>query len=119
MIEPATDEHVEPIGPEQGGGPPLAMPWTLVVEGDGGWTADLEHGAPLPRIGDRVEYIADDGTQHRFRVRDVIHTVQSSSGERPRVRDEHGSPNSTVEGAGDRHPGALRAGLPQVIVSGE
>ena len=52
-------------------------------------------------------------------MREVVHTVQSSPIERPAVREEHSSPNSTVEGAGDRLPRTLRAGLPQVIVSHE
>jgi hypothetical protein len=118
VVETANEETTATIGPEEGGGPPTGLPWTLVVDGED-WSADLEHGAPLPRIGDRIDYIADDGHQRRFRVRDVVHTVQSSPVERPRVREESSSPNSTVEGAGDRRPGSLRAGLPQVIVSPE
>jgi hypothetical protein len=110
------DEPREPLGPEEGGGPPLLMPWTLVVEGED-WSADLEHGAPLPAVGDRVEYIADDGTLRAFRVREIVHTLQSSSSERPPVSAEHAGPNSTVEGAGDRRPRELRAGLPRVIVT--
>jgi hypothetical protein len=94
------------------------MPWTLVVDGEE-WSADLEHGAPLPRAGDRIDYIADDGQQRRFRVREVVHTVQSSPLERPTVREERSSPNSTVEGAGGRLPRTLRAGLPQVFVTSE
>ena len=55
-------EQAETLGPEEGGGPPNSlMPWTLVVE-DEDWWADLEHGAPLPRVGDLVEYIGEDGT---------------------------------------------------------
>jgi hypothetical protein len=105
------------IGPEQGGGPPTGMPWTLVVDGDEGWSADLEHAAPLPRIGDRVEFIGDDGRLRRFRVRDVVHTLQRSAGLRPPVRDETTSPNSIVDGGTDGPPGTLRAGLPRVVVS--
>ena len=116
MIETPNTEATATIGPEEGGGPPTGTPWTLVVDGED-WSADLEHAAPLPRIGDRIDYIADDGDQRRFRVREVVHTVQSSPIERPAVREEHSSPNSTVEGAGDRLPRSLRAGLPQVIVS--
>ena len=107
------------IGPEQGGGPPDLMPWTLVVEGED-WSADLEHGAPLPRVGEHVEYIAEDGTRRTFVVRQVVHTVQSSASERPPVRDEATGPNSTVSGPHDAHvPTALRAGLPRVIVAEE
>jgi hypothetical protein len=106
----------ESLGPEEGGGPPISLtPWTLVVE-DEDWSADLEHGAPVPRVGDLVEYIADDGDKRLFRVTRVVHTVQSSSRDRPRVREEHALPNSTVEGPSDGLPRALRAGLPRVIV---
>jgi hypothetical protein len=98
------------------------MPWTLVVieQDEEGWTADLEHGAPLPRIGERLVYIAEDGTQHHFRVHDVTHTVQASASERPPVRASAGSPNATVSGAHPPHaPHGLRAGLPRVFVRAE
>lgn len=103
---------------EEGGGPPDALPWTLVIE-DEDWSADLEHGAALPAVGDVIEYIADDGTQRRYRVREIIHTLQSSAAERPPVREETAGPNTTVAGAGDRIPRALRAGLPRVVVRAE
>jgi hypothetical protein len=105
-------------GIEEGGGPPDALPWTLVVDTEG-WSADLEHGAALPRVGDVIEYIADDGSQRRFRVREIVHTLQSSANERPTVREETQGPNATVAGAGDRVPRALRAGLPRVVVDPE
>ncbi len=111
-----TDDSSDVPGPEQGGGPPALMPWTLVVE-DEGWSADLEHGAPLPRIGDRVEFIADDGQRRSFRVSDVVHTVQRSASERPRVREERVLPNSTVDSPAEEAPRELRAGLPRVYVS--
>jgi hypothetical protein len=106
------------LGPEEGGGPPLLLPWTLVAP-DEQWEADLEHGAPLPRVGERIDYITDDGTHRTFRVTEVIHTVQSAATERPAVREERTGPNSTVNDAGDRHPGSIRAGLPRVVVSAE
>lgn len=106
------------LDPEQGGGPPALMPWTLVVEGED-WSADLEHGAPLPRVGDRVDFIADDGRQRIFRVKEIIHTVQSSASERPPVSAERYSPNSTVDRETSRPPGELRAGLPRVVVTPE
>lgn len=108
-------------GAEEGGGPPPLMPWTLVVDDDpDGWTADLEHGAPLPRVGDRIVYIAEDGTQRAFRVNDVTHTVQASASERPPVREGAGSPNATVSGPHPAHPPhGLRAGLPRVRVTPE
>jgi hypothetical protein len=112
-------EQAEALGPEEGGGPPEAlMPWTLVVE-DEDWSADLEHGAPLPRVGDLVEYIADDGDKRLFRVVRVVHTLQSSSTERPRVRDERSGPNSTVDRPSEGPPRELRAGLPRVVVTPE
>ncbi len=99
------------------GGPPIGSAWTLVVEGDDGWSADLEHAAPLPRVGERVEFIAEDGTRRHFRVTQVAHTLQTSAGERPRVRDEQSLPNSIVADlANDDPPRALRAGLPRVFV---
>jgi hypothetical protein len=94
------------------------MPWTLVVEGED-WSADLEHGAPVPRVGDLVEYITDTGDKRLFRVLRVVHTVQSSSSDRPRVREERLGPNSTVDMPADGAPRALRAGLPRVIVTPE
>jgi len=94
------------------------MPWTLVVEGEE-WWADLEHGAPVPRVGDQVEYIGEDGDKRLFRVVRVVHTVQGSSTERPLVRDEEALPNSTVKMPPGGPPRALRAGLPRVIVTPE
>jgi hypothetical protein len=114
-----SQDPAETLGPEEGGGPPSAlMPWTLVVE-DEDWSADLEHGAPVPRVGDLVEFIADDGDKRLFRVLRVVHTVQSSPGERPLVRDEHAGPNSTVDMPSGATPRSLRAGLPRVIVAVE
>ena len=115
---PVIDEPADTFGPEQGGGPPDLMPWTLVVEGED-WSADLEHGAPLPRIGDRVDFIANDGELRSYRVTEVVHTVQGTASDRPRVRDEHTLPNSVVDGPDDEPPRELRAGLPRVIVAAE
>jgi hypothetical protein len=109
------DAHI--MGPEEGGGPPTLMPWTLVVGDD--WESDLEHGAPLPRVGDRIEFITDEGERRAFRVERVVHTVQRSASTRPAVRDEAASPNSTLDGASDGAPALLRAGLPRVIVTPE
>jgi hypothetical protein len=105
-----------PLG-DEAGGPPLGSAWTLVVEGDERWSADLEHAAPLPRAGERIEFIGEDGRRRHYRVTEVVHTVQTAAGERPPVRDEQSSPNSFVtEGADDEPPRALRAGLPRVVV---
>jgi hypothetical protein len=104
-----------PMRPEEGGGPPVLMPWTLVV--DDSWEADLEHGAPLPRVGDVIEYIGDGGDRRTYRVVRVVHTLQRSASSRPRVREEQLGPNSTVDGPeADGPPLALRAGLPRVLV---
>ncbi len=101
---------------DEAGGPPIGSAWTLVVDGEDGWSADLEHAAPLPRIGERVEFIEDDGRRRYFRVTDVVHTLQRAAGLRPLVRDEQTGPNSVVtDGADDEPPGALRAGLPRVV----
>ena len=100
--------------PEEGGGPPIGTPWTLVVEAED-WSADLEHAAPIPRVGETVEYITEAGERHIYRVDRVVHTVQGSPGERPTVRDEPSGPNSTVSGDHAAHaPESLRAGLPRV-----
>ncbi|HUF07596.1 MAG TPA: hypothetical protein VMP86_09500 [Candidatus Binatia bacterium] len=105
------------MGPEQGGEPPDLMPWTLVVDGED-WSADLEHGAPLPRTGDRIDYIAEDGSQRTFRVKEIVHTLQGSASERPPVAEERSGPNSTVDRA-IGPPRELRAGLPRVVVTPE
>ena len=116
---PTSPELDRPLDPEEGGGPPFGQPWTLVVESEG-WSADLEHASPLPRAGERVEYIAEDGVRRTFRVRDVVHTVQSTASMRPPVRDERSSPNSTVsDGQRALRPTELRAGLPRVFVDPE
>jgi hypothetical protein len=114
---PRTREAREILSPEEGGGPPIGSAWTLEVEGDDGWSADLEHAAPLPRVGERVEFIGEDGQRRFYRVTGIVHTVQTSATERPRVADEQSGPNSIVsDGDVDSPPRALRAGLPRVIV---
>jgi hypothetical protein len=106
------------LGPEEGGGPPVGSAWTLIIDGADGWEADLEHAAPLPRVGERIEFIAEDGSRRELRVTDVIHTVQTSADDRPRVRDEATSPNSYItDGNDDRPPRSLRAGLPRVVAT--
>lgn len=111
---------LDDLGPEQGGGPPAALPWTLVVEGEDGWSADLEHGAVLPCVDDFVEFIGTDGRRGLYRVTRIVHTVQPSAADRPRVRDEATSPNATVnEAAGPPAIRELRAGLPRVFVRPE
>jgi hypothetical protein len=117
--EGARDQQRGDLGeldPAQGGGPPAAMPWTLVVEGDDGWSADLEHGAVLPCVDDFVEFISAEGRRELYRVTRIVHTVQPTASDRPRVRDERVGPNSTVDGADDQPVRELRAGLPRVFV---
>ena len=46
---PSPREPLTDLGPEEGGGPPLALPWTLIVEGEQPWSADLEHPQPSGR----------------------------------------------------------------------
>ena len=120
-VERREDERndLSDLGPEQGGGPPAALPWTLVVEGEDGWSADLEHGAVLPCVDDTVEFIDADGRRSLFRVTRIVHTLQPTASGRPPVRDEETSPNATVD-AGDARPvRELRAGLPRVFVRPE
>lgn len=110
------DSAGDAVGPAQGGGPPDALPWTLVVE-DEGWSADLEHGVQLPCAGDRVEYITERGERRMYVVDAVVHTLQRSSSERPPVADAARGPNTLVESGGSAEPpGLLRAGLPRVVV---
>ncbi|MCV0404406.1 MAG: hypothetical protein K5924_11995 [Chloroflexi bacterium] len=86
--------------PEEGGGPPTGTPWTLQVDGDDGWSADLEHAAPIPRVGERIDFIGEGAAQRSYRVIEVIHTLQPAPDSTPAGRDS---------------PGLLRAGLPRVI----
>jgi hypothetical protein len=114
---PRTLEATEILTPEEGGGPPVGSAWTLEIQGDDGWSADLEHAAPLPRIGERIEFIEEDGRLRSYRVTGVVHTLQPSSSTRPTVAEEASSPNSIVtDGADGAPPRALRAGLPRVVV---
>lgn len=119
VIESDDPAELGELGPEQGGGPPPGTPWTLVVRNEN-WSADLEHAAPLPRVGERIEYIGADGARRIFRVEEVVHTLQASATHRPPVRDEQRGPNTIVnDGPIVEPPRELRAGLPRVVVSGE
>ncbi len=112
---PEEATRLQEMGPEQGGGPPDKLPWTLEVEGQ--WSADLEHGAALPRVGERLEFITDRGARLQFRVKEIIHTLQTSASERPRVGSEQTTPNAVVDAdEATRVPRVLRAGLPRVVV---
>ena len=114
---PAQPGPFDDLGPEEGGGPPLALDNQRPRQGERGWSADLEHGALLPRTGELIEFIGEAGDRRAYRVRAVVHTLQPSASERPPVREEDSGPNSTVSGSTVDHvPAALRAGLPRVHV---
>lgn len=106
---------VDGLTVDQGGGPPAGMPWTLHIPGEPDWSADLEHAAPLPRIGERIAMIEADGRRRDLRVTDVVHVVQPSATERPMVAAEPSGPNAIVSDPAPRDPQLLRAGLPRVI----
>jgi hypothetical protein len=77
------------------------MPYTLYFPRRGGFAAaDMEHSAPLPRVGDTIEYIDAQTIAHRYRVVDVVHTFQDSPASN--------APESIH---------LLRSGLPQVYLA--
>ncbi|MDQ3880257.1 MAG: hypothetical protein M3295_04185 [Chloroflexota bacterium] len=100
----------------------MTFPYTVFFPGDEALhPADLEHRAPLPRVGDTVEYIDKRGRCTRYVVRSVIHTLQASAGEREPVADKGSTPaafarseQEAPEIPGDG--GSLRAGLPKVFL---
>jgi len=58
---------------------PTGMPYTVYFPRRGGFAAaDIEYAAPLPRIGDTVEFIDATGEHHLYAVADVVHTLQNS-----------------------------------------
>lgn len=113
-------EANEPNAPEAAW--PSGMPYTVhFPDGEGYIGADLEHPAPLPRVGDTLEYLDETGRCRRYRVREVIHTLQSSAAFRPRVADRGASPEAIarIDGEEAERPGemgAVRAGLPKVLL---
>ena len=112
-----SEEVERPLAVDEGGGPPIGTAWTLEVDGEDAWSADLEYAAPLPRVGERIEFISEHGNRRYYRVTDVVHTLQPSASDRPPVRAEGSSPNSILtDGADDGAPRSLRAGLPRVVV---
>lgn len=101
---------------------PDGMPYTVYFPDDDGFRgADLEYPAPLPRVGDTVDYIDERGVTHRFQVREVVHTLQTSAAARPSVKEGPASPNSLARTDDPAEPpgaaGALRAGLPEVFLA--
>jgi hypothetical protein len=115
-VVPVTD----PDAPN--GGWPSGMPYTVAFpDGDGYIEADLEHHAPLPRVGDTIEYVDEAGDAHRYRVREVIHTIQSSASHRPAVDEGTATPNAFARLGDERaerpgEGGLVRTGLPKVVL---
>jgi len=102
---------------------PYGMPYTVYFpDGDGSSAADLEYPAHLPRVGDNVEYIDERGESRRYRVREVVHTLQSSAARRPLVAQGEASPQAIARPEVDAEPerpggsGEVRAGLPKVYL---
>jgi hypothetical protein len=102
---------------------PTGLPYTVYFPAEDGQPrgSDLEHPAPLPRVGDMVEYIDERGQCQRYVVREVIHTLQTSAMHRPSVNAEPYAATAiprdgqrTAEIPGDG--GELRAGLPKVFL---
>lgn len=79
---------------------PVGMPFTLYFPRRGGYdAADIEYAAPLPRVGDTVEYIDRQGISHWYTVSEVVHTFQNR---------QTAEPNGVS---------LLRAGLPAVYLA--
>jgi hypothetical protein len=102
---------------------PLGLPYTVYFPGTDGQTraSDLEHPAPVPRVGEIVEYIDERGDCQRYVVREVIHTLQTSASYRPLV-DADGYAAASLARRQEQQPelpgdgGELRAGLPKVFL---
>src|ERR687897_935400 len=117
-------ESSDPSGADPANGLwPNGMPYTVQFpDGDGSSAADLEHPAPLPRVGDIVESREGVGGSRRYRVREVVHTLQTSASHRPHVDEGGASPQAIARVGEDDQPerpgegGALRAGLPKVFL---
>jgi len=78
---------------------PAAMTYTLYFPRGGGYeAADIEYPAPLPQVGDTIEYLDRQLVSHRYVVRDVVHTFQDQPGQGEEIR-------------------LLRAGIPAVYLA--
>jgi len=119
--QPAAPAEPDPAGVGPGGG----TPYTVYFPGEDGYrAADLAHAAPLPHVGDLVDYLDEDGVTHRYRVREVVHTLQVAPAYRPNPRAAGGSPDVAADAAqaapDGPHPipegSELRAGLPEVVL---
>jgi hypothetical protein len=126
--EPQPHQTAPPSAPSEpdpaGVGPAGGTPYTVYFPSEDGYrAADLGHAAPLPQVGDFVEYIDEGRVTHRYRVREVVHTLQLAPEYRPKSRPP-GAATDDSEAAGDATEGPysvpegaeLRAGLPEVIL---
>jgi hypothetical protein len=119
-VASAVPTEPDPAGIGPGGG----TPYTVYFPGaDGYRAADLGHAAPLPHAGDLVDYLDERGVTHRYRVREVVHTLQVAPGFRHPARPDASA--TSDEGSSDAEPSQapdvpeapeLRAGLPEVIL---
>ena len=101
--------------------PSALVPYTVVFCDVSRTTAaDLAHAAPLPRVGDRVEYIDESAQIHRYTVREVIHTLQLAAEARPEVSSHTQLPAAmTAADEEDKmspEGTMLRAGLPRIVL---
>jgi hypothetical protein len=115
-----------PMEPDPAGiGPGGGTPYTVYFPREDGYrAADLAHAAPLPHAGDLVDYLDERGVTHRYRVREVVHTLQVAPDYRTAPRSE--APGTSQEAGVDPKPAEvapeipeateLRAGLPEVIL---
>jgi hypothetical protein len=125
QLPPSTEPH--PAEPDPAGiGPSGGTPYTVYFPTEDGYrAADLAHAAPLPQAGDLVDYLDEDGINHRYRVREVVHTLQAAPSYRPRPATGDGvNPDAQGESAGQSggeprpvpEGSELRAGLPEVML---
>lgn len=95
-------------------GPPGGTPYTVYFpDGEVLQAADLAYPAPLPSVGDMVEYIDASLATHRYVVREVVHTFQAE----PRPRGSARAAEQSAEDGGSAPLEMdLRAGLPEVFL---
>jgi hypothetical protein len=119
-VVPGPPTEPDPAGIGPGGG----TPYTVYFPIENGYrAADLAHAAPLPHAGDLVDYLDERGVTHRYRVREVVHTLQVAPQFRavPRAEavglSDEGADADRAEVAPEiPEATALRAGLPEVIL---
>lgn len=120
--EATADTTGHPDRPTEPGWP-SGLPYTVYFPADAGQAraADLEHPAPVPRVGEIVEYIDERGRRERYVVREVVHTLQTSAAGRPSVESEAYAATAIARETGQQAEipgdgGELRAGLPKVFL---